>query len=42
MLNETNAGTCGDDPKLKDRAGKTLPALQHHLEMARDMNKNRK
>ncbi|MEI9922545.1 MAG: DUF4142 domain-containing protein [Bradyrhizobium sp.] len=24
----------GDDPKLKDWAGKTLPALQHHLEMA--------
>ena len=32
----------GDDPKLKDWAGKTLPALQHHLEMAQDMNKNRK
>jgi putative membrane protein len=31
----------GDDPKLKDWAGKTLPALQHHLEMAQDMNKNR-
>ena len=29
----------GDDPKLKDWAGKTLPALQHHLEMAQDMNK---
>ena len=25
----------GDNPKLKDWAGKTLPALQHHLEMAR-------
>ena len=24
----------GDNPKLKDWAGKTLPALQHHLEMA--------
>ena len=24
----------GDDPKLKDWAGKTLPALKHHLEMA--------
>jgi putative membrane protein len=32
----------GDDPKLKDWVGKTLPALQHHLEMAQDMNKNRK
>ena len=32
----------GDDPKLKDWAGKTLPALQHHLEMAQEMDKNRK
>ncbi len=32
----------GEDPKLKDWAGKTLPALQHHLEMAEQMNKNRK
>ncbi len=32
----------GDNPKLKDWAGKTLPALQHHLQMAEDMNKNRK
>jgi putative membrane protein len=32
----------GDDPKLKDWAGKTLPALQHHLMMAQDMDKNRK
>src|ERR1700712_3586879 len=32
----------GDDPKLKDWAGKTLPALQHHLEMAQVMDKNRK
>lgn len=32
----------GDDPKLRDWAGKTLPALQHHLEMAEDMNKSRK
>jgi len=32
----------GDDPKLKDWAAKTLPALQHHLEMAQDMEKNRK
>jgi putative membrane protein len=32
----------GDDAKLKDWAGKTLPALQHHLEMAQNLNKNRK
>jgi putative membrane protein len=32
----------GDDAKLKDWAGKTLPALEHHLKMAQDMNKNRK
>ncbi|WP_213775207.1 DUF4142 domain-containing protein [Bradyrhizobium sp. dw_78] len=32
----------GDNPKLKDWAGKTLPTLQHHLEMAQAMNKNRK
>lgn len=32
----------GDDPKLKDWAGKTLPALQHHLEMAQMLDKNRK
>jgi putative membrane protein len=32
----------GDDPKLKEWAGKTLPALQHHLEMAQDIDKNRK
>jgi putative membrane protein len=32
----------GDDPKLKDWAGKTLPALQHHLEMAQAIDKNRK
>jgi putative membrane protein len=32
----------GEDPKLKDWAGKTLPTLQHHLEMAQDMEKNRK
>jgi putative membrane protein len=31
----------GDNAKLKDWAGKTLPALQHHLEMAKAMNKNR-
>jgi putative membrane protein len=32
----------GDNPKLKHWAGKTLPALQHHLEMARALDTNRK
>ena len=32
----------GEDPKLKDWAGKTLPALQHHLEIAQALDKNRK
>ena len=32
----------GDNNKLKDWAGKTLPALQHHLEMAQALDKNRK
>jgi putative membrane protein len=32
----------GDSAKLKDWAGKTLPALQHHLQMAEQMDKNRK
>jgi putative membrane protein len=27
----------GDNPKLKDWAGKTLPTLRHHLEMAQDL-----
>jgi len=27
----------GDNPKLKDWAGKTLPALRHHLEMAQQL-----
>jgi putative membrane protein len=31
----------GDNAKLKDWAGKTLPALQHHLDMAKAMNKSR-
>ncbi len=31
----------GDDPKLKDWAGKTLPALQHHLEMAQNLGKTK-
>jgi putative membrane protein len=29
----------GEDSKLKDWAGKTLPALQHHLEMAQNLKK---
>ncbi|MGC2778260.1 MAG: DUF4142 domain-containing protein [Bradyrhizobium sp.] len=29
----------GDNPELKEWAGKTLPALQHHLEMAQAFNK---
>ncbi|CCD92400.1 conserved exported hypothetical protein [Bradyrhizobium sp. ORS 375] len=29
----------GDNPELKDWAGKTLPALQHHLEMAQNLSK---
>ncbi|HVX75334.1 MAG TPA: DUF4142 domain-containing protein [Bradyrhizobium sp.] len=32
----------GENAKLKDWAGKTLPTLQHHLEMAQAMNKSRK
>jgi putative membrane protein len=32
----------GDNPKLKDWAGKTLPTLQHHLDMAEAMHKSRK
>jgi putative membrane protein len=32
----------GDSVKLKEWAGKTLPALQHHLQMAEQMEKNRK
>ena len=32
----------GDNAKLKDWAGKTLPHLQHHLEIAQTMDKNRK
>jgi putative membrane protein len=30
----------GDNAKLKDWAGKTLPTLQHHLEMAENLDKN--
>lgn len=29
----------GDNAELKDWAGKTLPALQHHLEMAQNLKK---
>jgi putative membrane protein len=29
----------GDNPKLKDWAGKTMPALRHHLEMAQALKK---
>ena len=32
----------GNNAKLKDWAGKTLPTLQHHLEMAQALDKNRK
>jgi putative membrane protein len=32
----------GENAKLKDWAGKTLPALQHHLQMAEQMDKSRK
>jgi putative membrane protein len=32
----------GDNARLKDWAGKTLPALQHHLQMAEQLEKNRK
>ena len=31
----------GDDPKLKDWAGKTLPTLRHHLEMAQNLGKTK-
>lgn len=29
----------GDNPELKDWAGKTLPALKHHLDMAQNLTK---
>src|SRR3982074_3528643 len=29
----------GDNPDLKDWAGKTLPALKHHLQMAENLDK---
>jgi putative membrane protein len=31
----------GDNPKLKDWAGKTLPTLRHHLEMAQALDKSK-
>ena len=31
----------GDDPKLKDWAGKTLPTLRHHLKMAQSLGKTK-
>lgn len=31
----------GDNPALKDGAGKTLPALQHHLDMAQTLDKGK-
>ena len=38
-LFERYAKSC-DNAKLKDWAGKTLPALRHHLEMAENLDKN--
>jgi putative membrane protein len=32
----------GENSQLKEWAGKTLPALRHHLEMAQALDKNRK
>jgi putative membrane protein len=29
----------GDNSKLKDWAGKTLPTLQHHLQMAENLKR---
>jgi len=31
----------GDNPELKNWAGKTLPALKHHLEMAQNLDKSK-
>ena len=31
----------GDNPELKAWAGKTLPALKHHLEMAENLGKKK-
>jgi putative membrane protein len=32
-------GKSGDNADLKDWAGKTLPTLQHHLDMAQELGK---
>jgi putative membrane protein len=32
-------GSGGDNQKLRDWASKTLPALQHHLELAESLDK---
>ena len=32
----------GDNQRLKEWAGKALPSFQHHLEVAQDLDKNRK
>jgi putative membrane protein len=42
QLEKLRDAKCGEDPKLKDWVGKTLPTLQHHLEMAQALDKNRK
>lgn len=31
----------GEDPKLKDWAGMTLPKFQHHLDMAQNLNEKK-
>ena len=31
----------GDNPQLKNWAGKTLPKLKHHLEMAQNLNRSK-
>jgi putative membrane protein len=31
----------GDNPDLKSWAGKTLPTLKHHLEMAQNLNRSK-
>ncbi|MBA3695310.1 MAG: DUF4142 domain-containing protein [Methylotenera sp.] len=34
------AATSADDPEIKEFANKTLPALNHHLKMAKELDKN--